>query len=280
MENQLINLITTVYMRSFVAHPPSLERGEKLQQSLTSRNSFDQINRHRHLKSFRYNDGIISDPCAQTEYEPSSVVENSPYIQSYDKLEAKMDQTFTSTKRVNKSVCSRQPIPTKIRAIYGQCNSLEKINYKNSVKKSFDYSYEGENSAISELYTEKIKRRRNLYDLSSITKYKSIFRLQMNQDDELQKKIIVLPQNRNTRRKHNKVSTKLRTSSIKRNETSVLNNYKSLFKIDVQQTKQKTDMMTTRKYSKTRLEVAKAEIYSKIKEISNDYSESTNINSK
>jgi transposase len=102
----------------------------------------------------------------------------------------------------------------------------------------------------------------------------------MNQDDELQKKIIVLPQNRNTRRKHSKVDTNLNKTSIKRNEASALNNYKSLFKIDVQQTKQKTDIMTTRKYSKTGLEVAKAEIYAKIKEISHDYSESTNINSK
>jgi hypothetical protein len=247
---------------------------------LTSRNSFDQINRPKNLNSFRYNDGFISDPCTQTVYEPSSVVENSPYIQSNDKLEAKMEQTFTSTKRVNKSVCSRQPILGKIRAIYGQCNSAEKINYKNSIKKSLDYSYEGKNSPNPEIYTEKVKRRRNLYDISSITKYKSIFRLQMNQDDELQKKIIVLPQNRNTRRKHSKNDTTLRTTSIKRNETSALNKHKSLFKIDVQQTKQKTDIMTTRKYSKTGLEVAKAERYAKIKEISHDYSESTNINSK
>jgi hypothetical protein len=38
--------------------------------------------------------------------------------------------------------------------------------------------------------------------------------------------------------------------------------------------------MTTRKNSKPDLEITKAEIYAKIKEISHNYSDSTNINSK
>lgn len=53
-----------------------------------------------------------------------------------------------------------------------------------------------------------------------------------------------------------------------------------MFKIELRKTKRKSEFMTTRKNSKPDLGVTKAEIFTKLKEISHNYSESTNINSK
>lgn len=182
---------------------------------LTTRNSFDQSSRRRNLNAFRYQDGLVSDLWTQTATGPIENIEKSPYIQSYNNYGTNAEHNLINSQRSNSSLCSPQPKSDKFRNIYGHSNSLEKPKHKTSLKKSMECTYELDNSAQSEIYTEKVKRRRNLYDISTITKYKSMFKLQKNQDDELQKKIIVLPQKRNTKSKYSKVDTNFRRTLIK-----------------------------------------------------------------
>lgn len=125
-------------------------------------------------------------------------------------------------------------------------------------------------------YSPKIKRRQNLYDISSIHNYKSIYKLSQSNQKQL-KKIIVVSHNNKKMRKLSKVETTVNNALVKDNDSFFLKKHSSMLRIDVSQ---KKNSKTTRKETDLKSEVQKLEAHGNIREISHEYSVSTNVNSK
>ncbi|CAI2365472.1 unnamed protein product [Moneuplotes crassus] len=241
-------------------------------------NSFDSTSKKKSLNKIpqdlpQTNDNTQN--CTATAEGDNDFGEESPYIQSYQKNDPEMIREMSMVlQNHSRSFCPEVSRKEKLlRKQAGSDLKLENscIAYKKPRRKVFS-------ETMNIHYSPKVKKRQNLYDISSINQYKSIYKLVKSNEKQL-KKIIVVPQKSKRSRKLSKVNTSSKPALVKNDDTFILRKHASMLRIDVQKEKGRNGR-TTRKDTDVKLETKKAEIHKKLHEISHEYSDSTNVNSK
>lgn len=142
---------------------------KRIQDIKEFQKSFDQINRRRNIyRNTQNRNAVISDAFTQTLAQNETSKEESPYKEMYSKFERKMENIglFTPEKH-SKSMISSDAKTRRAPLM----NKLYHNNFTNSKSNLSDN--QGLKHHI-EKTTSKVKRRRNLYDISTLAKYKSI----------------------------------------------------------------------------------------------------------
>lgn len=242
---------------------------KRIQDIKEFQKSFDQINRRRNIyRNTQNRNAVISDAHTQTftQNEPSK--EDSPYKEMYSRFETKIEKVglFTPEKQSKSLIASE----VKTRRV----PLLNKVYHNNFTNSKPDLKDNPDLKHRIERTTSKVKRRRNLYDISSLVKYKSICKIEVGDHMKTNKKIIVVPDSEKLKRKLSE------SESNYKNKIDHNNKVRNLFRLDMLHTKASENSYTTRKNNASKEHVGNSsDVHSKLREISHEYTDSTHVNS-
>ena len=148
--------------------------------------------------------------------------------------------------------------------------SLRKADIRLNLSSKERFKEAIERSAI------RFKTRRNLYDISSLFKYKSVWKVEFSGKKQTNKKIIVIPQNKedSTEKKVENIEKILCKTTLK--DSSLFKSSQNKIKSIISESSNQKNLLTSRKYMNTNIEV----FSEKKQKVQNDYTGSTKISSK